>query len=279
MNTKAQAEKAAVFRRMHDRTRLLVLPNAWDALSARLFERAGFGAIATTSSGVAWSLGYADHALPRDEMIAATGRIARAVRLPVTADIEHGYGATPAELGATVRAVIAAGAVGVNLEDGLDTAPGLRPLDDAVARLRAARAAAEAAGVPIVINARVDVYVRGYGEDAAQRYDETLRRARAYLAAGADCIYPIGLGDAEAIGSLVRTLDAPVNIMARPGVPDAAALARLGVARASTAGLLAALSFSAAEQAARAVLRDGNFNALKAPLTYPDIERIFQEPF
>lgn len=277
MNTKVQAEKAVAFRRMHDRKQLLVLPNAWDALSARLFERAGFGAIATTSSGIAWSLGYADHALPRDEMIAATERIARTVRLPVTADIENGYGATPAEVGATARAVIEAGAVGVNLEDGLDAPPGLRPLDDAVARLRAARAAAEAAGVPIVINARVDVYVRGYGESAAQRYDETLRRARAYLAAGADCIYPIGLGDAESIGGLARALDAPVNIMARPGVPDAATLTRLGVARVSMAGLLAGVSFSAAEQAARAVLKDGSFDALKAPLTYLDIERIFQE--
>jgi hypothetical protein len=198
MNRAEQAQQAELFRNKHRGPRLLLLPNAWDALSARVFVAAGFDAIATTSGGVAWSLGYADgEQAPWDEVVAATARIVSAARVPVTADIEAGYGETPDEVMRSVAEIIKAGAVGVNLEDGTLRGPvPIRSLVDAADRIRAAREAARAAVVPIVINARTDLYLRNIGDEAS-RFDETVERGRAYLAAGADCVYPITLRDLD----------------------------------------------------------------------------------
>ena len=268
-----QVGRAQAFRRMHDRAAILLLPNAWDAGSARLFARRGFAAIATTSAGVAWSLGYADgEQAPLAEVLAAIARITRVVELPVTADIETGYGETPADVAATVRSVIAAGAVGINLEDSLHDA--LRPCGEAAERIQAARAAATAAGVPVVINARVDCWLQR-SPDEAGRFDDAVRRARAYLAAGADCIYPIGLADGATLAALIEAIDAPVNVGARPGLPDLAALARLGVARVSTATRLATIALGAVDQAARTLLETGGFDALGSSLTHADVQRMF----
>lgn len=277
MNIEAQILKAQAFRKMHDRSAILVLPNAWDAVTARLFARLGFAAVATTSGGVAWSLGYPDgeHA-PLAEVVAATGRIARAVDVPVTADIEAGYGATPGEVADTVRAVIETGAVGINLEDGLHAPGALRELEAAAERIRAAREAAAATGVPIVINARTDTYLLKHGASDAERFDETVRRANAYLAAGADCIFPIGLGDSATLGALVKALEAPINVAARPGMPGLVELARLGVARVSTATRFATLALSAVERAAKELRESGRFESLGAALTHPDVQRLFE---
>ena len=278
MNIKEQIRRAEAFRKMHDRSNVLVLPNAWDAITARLFARAGFAAVATTSGGVAWSLGYADgEKAPVEEVVAATGRIARAVDLPVTADIEAGYGATPKAVGDTVRAVIEAGVVGVNIEDGLHAPGALRELKTSVGRIQAARAAAAAVGVPIVINARTDTYLLKYGKNDAERFDETVRRGKAYIAAGADCIYPIGLGEEAIIGALVKALDAPINIAARPGIPGVTELARLGVARVSTATRFAAIAWSAVDSAARELRETGRFECLGSALTHPDLQRFFDK--
>ncbi|OIR03104.1 carboxyvinyl-carboxyphosphonate phosphorylmutase [mine drainage metagenome] len=278
MNIEVQIRKAQAFRKMHDRSAVLVLPNAWDAVTARLFAQLGFAAVATTSGGVAWSLGYADgeHA-PLSEVIAASKRIAHAVDLPVTVDIETGYGTTPEAVADTVSALIAAGAVGINLEDGLHDGGTLREMEVAVARIRAARSAAAAAGVPVVINARTDTYRLKYGATDGERFDETVRRAKAYLAAGADCIYPIGLGDAATIGDLVQELDAPVNVSAWPGTPSVSELAHLGVARVSTATRLATLALSAVERAAKELRASGRFECLEATLTHPGVQRLFSE--
>lgn len=277
MDKQTQIERTARFRALHDRKRILLLPNAWDAGSARVFADLGFPAIATTSAGVAWSLGYPDgEQAPLAEVIAATRRIVRATALPVSADIEAGYGATPEAVGASVRAVIDAGVAGINLEDGVQHAT-LRDVDDAARRIAAARAAAHAAGVPIVINARVDVWMVGMGANEAARLDEALRRARAYLAAGADCIYPIGLIERATIAALVAALDAPVNLGARPGLPELAELGRLGVARVSTATRLATLALSAARAGADALGRTGRVEALDAPFGYKDMQRLFTQ--
>lgn len=276
MNIAAQFAKAQLFRHMHDRASVLLLPNAWDAASARLFARAGFSAVATTSAGLAWSLGYADgEQAPLDDVLAATARIARAVDLPVTADIESGYGATPDAVAETVRAVIATGAVGINIEDGLHASGQLRAIDDAVARIRAARTAADQAGVPIVINARTDSYLRPFGDSPALRLDETVRRGRAYFAAGADCLYPIGLADAATLDALVRALDAPINVTARPGLPTMTELAHLGVARVSTATRLATLALSAVDTALRQLRASGRFDGLESALGHADMQRMF----
>ena len=277
MNIAAQFAKAQLFRHMHDRASVLLLPNAWDAASARLFARAGFSAVATTSAGVAWSLGYADgEQAPLDDVLAATARIAHAVDLPVTADIESGYGATPDAVAETVRAVIATGAVGINIEDGLHASGQLRAIDDAVARIRAARTAADQAGVPIVINARTDTYLRPFGDNPALRLDETVRRGRAYFAAGADCLYPIGLADAATLAALVRALDAPINVTARPGLANMTELAHLGVARVSTATRLATLALSAVDTALRQLRASGRFDGLESTLGHADMQRMFE---
>src|SRR5690349_5396474 len=245
MNRAEQAQQAELFRNKHRGPRLLLLPNAWDAMSARVFVAAGFDAIATTSGGVAWSLGYADgERAPWNEVVAATGRIVRAARVPVTADIEAGYGETPDEVMRSVAEIIKAGAVGVNLEDGTLRGPvPIRSPADAADRIRAAREAARVAAVPIVINGRTDLYLRNIGDEAS-RFEETVERGRAYLAAGADCVYPIGLRDPATIGRLVKALGAPININVRAGSPSVAELEALGVARASTASQLALMAMS-----------------------------------
>lgn len=229
-----QTEKAALFRKLHDGKPILVLPNAWDAVSARIFEQAGFPAVATTSAGVAWALGYADgECVDRAEMLAAVGRIARSVAVPITADIEAGFGNTLAELAATIKAVIAAGAVGINLEDSDKRRErSLIAIEAAAARIQAARAAADQTGVPLVINARTDVYLAAIGEPA-ERFDHAVRRANAYRVAGADSLFVPGVRDSETIGRLVRALDGPLNILAGPGCPSTAELQSLGVCRLS----------------------------------------------
>ena len=198
----------------------LVLPNAWDAATALVVAQAGFPAVATTSSGVAEALGYEDgEQTPAAEMLAAVARIARVLDVPLTADMEAGYGLAPEELG---ERLAAAGAAGLNFEDS-DHAhrPALRPVDE-----QARRIAGIKAGADLVVNARIDVHIRG------GTTDEGLDRARAYREAGADCVYPIGVADEPTIAAYVET-GAPVNLLLRPGAPPVARLAELGVARVS----------------------------------------------
>ncbi|MBS0194434.1 MAG: isocitrate lyase/phosphoenolpyruvate mutase family protein [Proteobacteria bacterium] len=275
MNHAIQIARAQAFRRLHDRTAILLLPNAWDAGSAALFARRGFPAIATTSGGMAWSLGYADgECVPLPEVLAAVARITRAVDVPVSVDFEGGYGHDAEAVGASVRAVIAAGAVGINLEDGMPGHGPLRPPAEAAARIAAARAAADAAGVPIFINARVDHWLHP-AADPAEHLADAIARARAYLAAGADGIYPLGLTDRATLAAFIRAVDAPVNVAAGAGVPPLAELAALGVARVSTATRLATLALGAVDHAVRRVLDEGGFDALAADFVYADAQGLF----
>jgi 2-methylisocitrate lyase-like PEP mutase family enzyme len=276
MNATEQTRQAERFRGMHRGPSLLLLPNAWDSLSARIFAASGFPAIATTSGGVSWSLGYADgEAAPWDEVVAATARIVRSVQVPVTADIEAGFGDTPDAVGKSVGEIIGVGAVGVNLEDGTPSgAAPIRSIADAASRIAAAREAARAAAVPIVINARTDLYLRNLG-DPATRFDETVERGRAYLAAGADCFYPITLRDPETIGRLVKALAAPININVRAGLPSVAELEALGVARASTASAIALMAAATTRQIADELKASGRFDALNPALAQADLQRLF----
>ena len=276
MNRAEQAQQAELFRNKHAGPRLLLLPNAWDAMSARVFVAAGFDAIATTSGGVAWTLGYADgEQAPWNEVVAATARIVRVARVPVTADIEAGYGETPDAVMRSVTEIIEAGAVGVNLEDGTPHGPiPIRSTEDAADRLRAAREAAKVAAVPIVINGRTDLYLRNIGDEAS-RFDETVERGRAYLAAGADCVYPIGLRDPATIGRLVKALGAPMNINVRAGSPSVAELEALGVARASTASQVALIAMSMTRQVADELRTMGRFDTLAPAMSQADAQRLF----
>jgi 2-methylisocitrate lyase-like PEP mutase family enzyme len=273
MSGAEQAFKAELFRAMHFGPGLLLLPNAWDAISARIIAGAGFPAIATTSGGVAWALGYPDgEAAPWDEVVAATARIARAVAVPVTADIETGYGDTPEAVGRSIGDIIRAGVVGVNLEDGLKTGnPPIRSLADSVARIRAAREAAAGAGVPLVINARTDLYIKNIGDEQS-RFDEAVARGRAYLAAGADCVYPIALRDAGTLGRLVKALAAPVNINVRAGLPNVAELEALGVARASTATALPLMAMGLIRQVAEQLHATRRFDAINPAMTHAEAQ-------
>lgn len=272
----SQAAKAQTFRKLHNRSNLLLLPNAWDAGSAALFARHGFAAIATTSGGMAWSLGYQDgQQAPLGEVLAATGRITRVTSLPVTVDLECGYGETPDAVAAAVRRVIDAGAVGINLEDSLPGHGPLREISAAAERIRAARIAAAGAGVPIMINARVDVWMQVGMSDPASGLDEAIRRAQAYLAAGADGIFPIGLVDRDVLATLVQKIDAPVNVATIPGVPDLQELVRIGVARVSTATRFATLALDAVDHAVANLLRDRNIDCLASGFSYGDAQRLF----
>jgi 2-methylisocitrate lyase-like PEP mutase family enzyme len=232
MNATSQGAKAEAFRRLHAGPGLLVLPNAWDVASARVIEAAGFAAIATSSAGVAWALGYPDgERVSRREMLTVVRRIARHVQAPVSADVEAGYGSSPEAAAETARRVIAAGAIGLNLEDGTGAGT-LLDLTLQVERIRAVREAGTAGGVPLVINARTDAFELGDWTPAA-RFAEAVRRATAYHAAGADCLFVPFVSDAATIGQLARALPGPLNVIAGPPAPPLGELARLGVRRAS----------------------------------------------
>jgi 2-methylisocitrate lyase-like PEP mutase family enzyme len=232
MRLPTQAEKAEGFRGLHAGPALLVLPNAWDVVSARVIEDAGFPAIATSSAGIAWALGYADgERISRGEMLAVVRRIVASVRVPVTADVEGGYGATPDAAAETARGVIAAGAVGLNLEDGTNEG---RLLDTGLQmdRIRAVREAAHSARVPLVVNARTDAFeVKQWSPP--ERLSAAVRRANGYRAAGADCLFVPHVSDADTIGRLAREIEGPLNVIAGPPAPTLPELARLGVRRAS----------------------------------------------
>lgn len=266
--------KAQHFKALHHNGAPLLLPNAWDAGSAALLAGLGFPAIATTSGGVAWSLGYADgEALPLAELLAAVRRMVRVVDVPVTVDFEAGFGATPQQVGESVRTLLDTGAVGLNLEDGIAHTT-LRPVEEAAQRIAAARQAADAMGIPAFINARVDNWIVG-GADPQALFDDAVRRAHAYLAAGADGIYPIALGDPAVIERFCAAVDAPVNMGARAGLPNLATLQQLGVARVSTATRLAMVAYSAARQTAQTLRETGEFSGLDASLGYDALQRLF----
>jgi 2-methylisocitrate lyase-like PEP mutase family enzyme len=215
----------ALLRTLHHGAEPLVLPNAWDAASARLVEAAGFPAVATGSAAVAASLGYEDNErAPVDEMLAAAVRICRAVSVPVTVDVEAGYGLEPAEL---ADRLVSAGAAGCNLEDTDHASGGLVDAERQAQRIAELRGAAD-----IVVNARVDVFIREWGEPES-RLGEAVRRGRLYVDAGADCVYPIWLVDEDVVAQLVEEVGAPVNILYRSGAPSLRRLGELGVRRIS----------------------------------------------
>ena len=267
--------QALVLRALHARPPL-VLPNAWDPGSAVAIEAAGAKAIATTSAGVSWAEGVADAGgLGRAAALDALRRIVAAVSVPVTADIESGYGATPAEVASTIAEVLAAGAVGVNVEDspGAGGPPLLEP-DAQAERLVAAREAAQAAGVDLCINARTDTYLAGVGS-ASERLAATMARAERYAAAGADVLFVPGVVDPEVIGTLVSG-PLPINVMVHPGAPTVAELAALGVVRISVGSAIAQAAYGLAAAATRELLGSGTYRALEAAMGYGELNDLLR---
>ncbi len=234
MSRNTQAEKAAQILKLHHGPRPLVLANVWDVASARVVERAGFPAMATSSAAVANALGHPDgEAISREEMLAVVARIAAKVSVPISADLEAGYGSSLDEIARTARGLVEAGAVGLNFEDG--TSDPEKPLADVaeqVEKIKCLRSTGERLGIHILINARTDVYLDSVGEPAG-RLEHAVTRLRAYRKAGADCLFAPGVYDADTIGRLAKSVGGPLNILAGPMTPPIAELARLGVARLS----------------------------------------------
>ena len=276
-----QPELATRFHALHDPAAPLALANVWDVASARVVAATGAPAIATTSAGVAWGLGAADgNQIDRDLLLAHLARIVAAVDLPVTADVESGFGATPGQVATTVARVLDTGAVGVNIEDTHPAPPSpdqpLRAIAEQATRLAAARSAANHARIPLYINARIDVFLRGAGPDSA-RLAETLDRARAYLDAGASGVFVLGVTDPETIAALTAGIDAPVNVGGAPGGLPVAELGRLGVARVSMGSGIAEAAYALVDRAARELRETGTYTSVREALDYPVINRLMKE--
>ena len=239
MNQQTQKEKAQTLLALHTSGDLLVLPNVWNPIGARVLQAKGYPAVATASAAVSASLGYEDgERLKRSTLIDCLGRVARSVEVPVTADIEAGYGASLADLEETIRQVLEAGIVGINLEDSVleasleDDAP-LRDVAEQSQRIAAVRKVADSHGIHLVINARVDCFLSAAYPDKAKAMDEAISRAHAYAEAGADSIYPIGPGDAETVRMLRDRIQLPINILASPSAAPLSVLREIGVNRVS----------------------------------------------
>jgi 2-methylisocitrate lyase-like PEP mutase family enzyme len=262
-------DKAAAFLALHQGPGF-VLPNAWDAGSARILEQVGFPAVATTSAGIAWSLGVPDgEALDRDTMLGHVGRIVAAVDVPVTADLEAGYGGTAADVARTVADAVQLGVVGANLEDA--GPEGLFDIDRAAERIAAARAAAPRG--TFVLNARTDTYFAGTSGDV---FAQTIDRAQRYADAGADCIFVPGVVEEDTIRRLATEIPRPLNVVAGlASTTDARTLFALGVRRVSLGGSLARAALSTLERAGRELLDSGTLGFLDGAIGYADLQRRF----
>ena len=271
-----QREKAEALRQLHRRGKPLVLVNAWDAVSARILEQLGAPAIATTSAGIAWLEGYADgeHML-RDRMLAAVTRVSSVVSVPVTADLESGYGLTIEDAVATALGAIEAGAVGMNFEDWNAATDELIEIDEQVPRIAAMRNETDRAGVPLVINARTDVFLKGLGPDENWRFQEATRRANRYLEAGADCAFIPGVIDERTIAMLAETIAGPINVLAAPNAPTVARLAQLGVARISLGSSAMAYALGQFRELAKTIADEGSFALLAERIPYADVNALF----
>ena len=260
MTTLSQKDKAIQFRALHAGPAILILPNAWDAASACIFQQAGFPAIATTSSGVAASLGYPDgEQISREMLVEVVKRMTRVVECPVTVDTEAGYGDTIEEVLQTVKAIIDAGAVGINIEDSTkQQEKALVEVSYQVEVIKAIRQLAESMDLSLVINARTDVFLLAIG-DPASRFEHAVQRANAYREAGADCLFPIGVSDASTIENLAKAINGPINIAAGFTTLSISELAQLGVARVSFASGLMRATLGYLRSIAHEVLEHGTY--------------------
>lgn len=277
MVTQAQKDRARQFRQMHAvQAPILLIGNAWDAVSARLFEQTGFRAIGTTSSGVAAALGYQDgEQISRDMLVEIVGRMTRVLTCPLTADIESGYGATLDEVLTTMRAVIEAGAVGINIEE-TSIQAGRAPVDVAVhvERIKAIRKLAQEMDIELVINSWVGLFL-GLSGNPADKADEAIERGRAYLQAGADCIFPIGLRDISVIEKLVRGINGPINVVAGPWLPPISELERMGVARVSLASNALRVVLAHLQAMGSELVEHGTYGGMKEMLSVGEMRGLF----
>ena len=259
---KLQTDKAEEFRALHHGNRILILPNAWDVASARVFEEAGFGVVATSSAGVMVSLGYPDgESIGIDEYASAVRRISRALSVPLSADLVGGFGNDPGAVAESVGRVVGAGAVGINIEDFVHETKKLLPLESQLARLKAVLTMRESQGVKFVVNARTDAFRFAEG-DENERLKEAIKRGKAFRDLGVDCVYPMGLTDSASISAYVEALKFPVNVMVRKGLPPVAELQRIGVRRLSFGPSASYAAMGLLRRASEEVLKKGTYQAL-----------------
>jgi 2-methylisocitrate lyase-like PEP mutase family enzyme len=275
MSKSQLTQKAEAFRKMHLEGDILLLPNIWDVGSARIIEEGGFPAIATSSAGIAFAQGFPDgQKIPAERMLAVIADIAGAVKVPVTADVEAGYGSTPEDAARTARQVIEAGAVGMNFEDA--TGDPARPIFDLqlqCERIRAIREQAESLGVPLVLNGRTDVYLLQIGERAT-RYGEALQRLSAFRDAGVDCVFVPGVVDLATIRQFVADLQCPINVLAVPGSPSVAELEAAGVRRISLGSGPMRAALGVLRRLAEELNNRGTYSALSGAPSHPEMNAI-----
>ena len=268
------ARAAATFRALHEH-RPLVLPNAWDAVSAVVIELAGALAIATSSAAVAWACGAPDgERIERARMWQALSEIVASVQVPVSADIESGYAATLDELGVAIDSLLGIGIAGINIEDSLVSDRTLRDPSSQAARIRVVRAAAEREHVPLWINARADTYLTAVGT-SHEKLHATMVRAELYAAAGADSLFVPGVVDLGTIRELAAG-PLPLNVMVGPGAPDVGALAEAGVARVSVGPALAQAAYGLVGRASRELLNDGTYTAMHDGFDHVQLNRLVE---
>ena len=271
-NSSDQAVKANLFRDLHRGSKVLLLPNAWDVATARVLEQTGIAAIATTSAGIAFALGYPDgQKISRKEMLAMVSRIATKVKIPVTADVEAGYGDRPEDAALTARAVIESGAVGLNLEDGSDRQ--LADLSLQLEKIAAVRETSRAMGVSLVLNARTDVYLLQVGNPES-RFGETVKRLSAFRDAGADCLFAPGVRDLPMISQLVRELHHPLNILAGPGSPSVPHLQEAGVARVSLGSSPMRATLGLLQRIAQELQTTGTYSTLEGAPSHMEVNKL-----
>lgn len=261
---------AETFHSLHKQNGILILPNAWDASSAKVIEDAGAKAIATSSAGVAWALGYPDgDVLPARMLADLTARITDVIRVPLSVDFEGGYTKNPAKIAENLKPIIDAGAVGINIEDGEGTPELLAK------KIEKARKAAESAGVNLFINARTDVYLAEIGSPES-RVGETIKRAARYHDAGADGVFVPGLSELPAIKAIVREVKMPVNVMAYPGLLPAKELGKLGVKRLSSGTAVPQMIWSRVAELAKNFLASGDSKPLfNNSMAYGKLQKLF----
>jgi 2-methylisocitrate lyase-like PEP mutase family enzyme len=280
MQLMLQRERAEQFHKLHAGDKPLLLVNAWDAASARLFEQAGSPAIATTSAGLAWSLGYPDgEQLKTRDLIQSCERICRVVTTPVSVDIERGFGRTLAEISETVRSLLELGVVGVNIEDGVASGTSELVTPAILAdKISAIRAVADNVGIRLFINARTDTYFVP-ADDPIARYDETVRRAQIYIEAGADGIFVPGLEEIEEIARMTRDVARPLNIYAGyAGLPPVAALGRAGVRRVSLGCGPFQAALALVQRIATEVIKEGTYTTMTASmLSAGEVNNLFSK--
>ena len=278
MNKNGQQELALKFQKMHTSNKILVLPNAWDAGGSVIFEKEGFEAIGTTSAGISYSLGLSDgEFITIDDILDTTKKIQRRITLPLSVDIERGFGKTNKEIIQNIKAVIQEGAVGINIEDGISSCNELTPLDEQCKIIEEIAQLKRDMGIDFVINARTDAFWLGIGSNKEEQLSLSIKRCNRYLKAGADCVFIPGGFNKEEIGILVKHIKGPLNIIATPTSPNIQELQELGVSRVSLGSGPVRAALAVIKNIANEVKNEGTFSHMyKTTIAYDKVNFMFK---